>query len=103
MKKSELRQIIQEEIKKLLEVQQLDSEYLQRALKLSAEDLNYDAQEKVLGKLLIYIAARLNQSYPDSDVTQDHITDILKEPITRRLFKKTKMSLSAVMDFVWIK
>lgn len=79
MKKSELIQIIKEEIKKVIkETKGIDSRYFQKSL----DDIIHDVKrnEPQLAKVLTYIKSRLNQSYPNDDITQNDINDILNDP-----------------------
>lgn len=88
MKRSELKEIIRKEVKILMErtVNALDSNYLQRTLNIIKLDLRKDAPN--LAKLLSHLEDRINQSFPDGDVTQKDFNELMGEVNTRKLIQK---------------
>jgi len=56
-----------------------DSQYLQRMIRLTAEDM-LENDDKATSEMIVYIADRLNQSYPDGDVDRETIEQIMREP-----------------------
>jgi len=60
----------------------MDSDYLQRQLKILADDMKDDDPD--VAKAYLFIQHRLNQSFPDGDVSREEIKDILNEPQGRK-------------------
>ena len=84
MKKSELRQIIREEVKNILnERRGIDSHYLQNML----DDLIRDTKrnEPKTSKMLSSLKSRIEQSYPSGQVEREDVDDILNDPRMRRV------------------
>jgi len=77
-----------------------DSDYVQRGLEDLIDDFKRVKEEKHMVPILQWVKDRLNQSFPDGDVTDADITDLLSEPGARSALKKSKMSKSEVADMV---
>jgi hypothetical protein len=60
----------------------LDSDYLQRQLKILADDVKRDEPE--LASAYLFLQHRLYQSFPDGDVSREEIEDLLHEPQGRK-------------------
>lgn len=75
----------------------MDSQYLQRNLKELMDD--FDKSEKYERQFIDNLKARLNQSYPDGDVTMKNIDDIIKEPDMRKLVSKIK-NFKEFLDYI---
>ena len=103
MKLSELREIIREEYQKLNEAKFLDSNFLMRTLDAMISDMK--RFEPNTAKLFKHLYDRINQSYPDGDVTKNNVIDLLKEPSARSLVKKTEKegfkSYYDIVDFIF--
>lgn len=65
-----------------------DSEYIQNSLKRHIEDIKDDNPEYV--EVLEYVINRLNQSYPQGDITKENLLDILSEPSIRKAVSNIK-------------
>lgn len=90
MKRSELKNIIREEIKNLKEARGLDSHYLQKLLGDLYDDMKrYEPDDAAFYQ---FLKDRINQSFPDGDVTRRDIDDILREPQARKVTKKINAS-----------
>lgn len=63
----------------------LDSDYLQRQLKILADDMKRDEPE--VAKAYLFIQHRINQSFPDGDVSREDVEDLLHEPQGRKHLK----------------
>lgn len=63
-------------------MESMDSDYLQRQLKILADDMKDDDPD--VAKAYLFIQHRLNQSFPDGDVSREEIKDILNEPQGRK-------------------
>ena len=79
----------------------LDSHYLQNSIGLVISDIKRDPDEKHMVKVLKFVKDRLNQSYPDGDVTQDNVADLLREPGARNIMKKAGTSYYEIIDYIW--
>ena len=79
----------------------LDSQYLQGQIKRTIRDIKKDPDEKMMVPALKWVGTRLLQSFPDSDVTQDDIYDMLREPGARGVMKKAGTSAYEIIDFIW--
>lgn len=92
MKEQRLREIVREELLKEAEVR--DSPYLQNVIDRMKVDFAGDERE-----FLDYIQLRLNQSYPDGDVTKEDVLQIAKEPSIR----DTALNVDKyeLIDFMW--
>jgi len=77
---------------------EMDSQYLQRNLKITAKDIR--KMEPNLSKLLFKLASRLNQSYPDGDVGIEDIKKLLNEPSMRSLARSVKHLDISLDDYV---
>lgn len=60
----------------------LDSDYLQRQLTILADDMKSD--EPKVAKAYLFLKDRLNQSFPDGDVSMEDVKSILREPQGRK-------------------
>jgi hypothetical protein len=80
----------------------LDSQYLQKSIGYVIDDIKRDPDEKQMVKVLKWVKSRLNQSFPDGDVTQDDIADILREPSARGIMKAAGTSYMEIIDYVWM-
>lgn len=81
-----------------------DSDYLQNALDSLIDDFKSGpAEEKKIVPMLKHVLSRINQSYPDGDVSDSDVADLLREPSSRKVLKKAGMSsseaVSMIMDF----
>jgi hypothetical protein len=81
--------------------QAIDSDYLQRSIKGVISDIKKDPDEKMMVPVLKWINTRLNQSYPDGDVTYENVVDILREVGARGKMKKAGTTYLEIMDFIW--
>ncbi len=61
---------------------EMDSDYLQRQLKILADDMKDDDPD--VAKAYLFIQHRLNQSFPDGDASRADIQDLLNEPQGRK-------------------
>jgi hypothetical protein len=77
-----------------------DSQYVQRGLEDLIDDFKRVPQEKHMVPILRWVMDRLNQSFPDGDVTDADIIDLISEPGARSALKKSKMSKAEVADMV---
>ncbi len=80
----------------------LDSQYLQKVIKDVIKDIKRDPDEKLMVPALKWVGTRLLQSFPDGDVTQEDIYDILREPGARSVMKKAGTSAYEIIEFIWI-
>ena len=80
---------------KLSEIKGYDSQYLQKALRDIADD--DDELEKVLNSL----ADRLNQTFPDGDVSVKDIRTLLNEPDNRKLVTRSPMGREEIIKYIW--
>lgn len=90
-----LRKLVREEIQSLMEQESYDSEYFQDRLKFGMDDLDDQAE----GKLANYLITRLNQSYPDGDITKQDLYDIAQEPQIRDV--ALKADYRKLIDYIW--
>lgn len=88
---------------KLNEVNSLDSDYLMRTIDSIIKDMK--RYEPNTSKLLKHLNGRINQSYPDGDVTKKNVIDLLKEPTMRPLLKKAESegfkSYYEIVDYIF--
>lgn len=85
----------------LSEAAGVDSSYLQRSLDILADDFKRgEKEEKALVPILRHIESRLNQSFPDGDVSSADIEDLLKEVAARKAVKKSGMSIPDLVDMI---
>lgn len=90
-----LRNIIRGELNTIMEQKSYDSQYFQRHLRQALDDFDNVTE----GKLAEYIITRLNQSYPDGDITKQDLYDIAKEPQIRKT--ALKADYREFIDYVW--
>lgn len=76
-----------------------DSQYLSRNAEFLAKDMRRDDPDyaEVMGQ----VATRLNQSYPDGDVSKKEVVDILKDSRIKREMRKINMSAQQIVDELW--
>jgi len=79
----------------------LDSQYLQNSIGLVIDDIKRDPDEKHMVKVLKFVKDRLNQSFPDGDITQEDIANILREPNSRGIMKKAGTSYMEIIEYIW--
>lgn len=84
----------------IIEASGMDSQYVQKGLEALIDDFKREPYEKHMVPVLKFILSRLNQSFPDGDVTDADIQDLLSEPGARSALKKSKMSKFDVSDMV---
>jgi hypothetical protein len=88
-------------LKEARNVRPVDSSYLQRSLDIIADDYKHgEKEEKRLVPIFRHIESRLNQSFPDGDVTAEDIEDLLKEVSSRSAVKKSGMSVPNLVDMI---
>jgi len=96
MKKA--RKIIREELLKEANSQWkkgIDSEYIQRILRINAEDFedSDDQEEASYAIAYDFLADRFNQHFPGNvDITDADLKDIIEEPQFKKLLKRLKIS-----------
>jgi hypothetical protein len=79
----------------------IDSGYLQHSLDMLAKDFRRgEKEERAIVPILRHIESRLNQSFPDGDVSEADIEDLLKEVAARSAIKKSKMSISDIISMI---
>lgn len=80
---NKLRRIIREEIQKLTEADEneaLDAGYVLSLLMTFVED---ESETEAEEEFFEYLYDRVNQSYPDGDITIEDLYDIASEPMIR--------------------
>tara|TARA_Y100000310_G_scaffold311065_1_gene356984 strand:- start:926 stop:1561 length:636 start_codon:yes stop_codon:yes gene_type:complete len=81
--RSQLKEIIREEIQKLNEKREIGGYYLMKQLKDLANDAKRNRERK-LEKGLMYLHSRINQSYRDIDLSAKDVLDLFNDPRGRR-------------------
>ena len=77
-----------------------DSQYVQNGLESLIDDFKREPYEKHMVPILKYVMDRLNQSFPDGDVSKADIVDLISEVGARKALKQSKMSKFDVADMV---
>ena len=78
----------------------MDSQYVQNGLDALIGDFKRSKYEKHMVPMLQYIMDRLNQSFPDGDVSKADIIDLATEVGARSHLKKSKLSKYDIADMV---
>ena len=81
--RSQLKEMIREEIQKLNEKRKIDGSYLMKMLKDMAHDAKRSGERK-LAKALMYLYSRINQSHRDDDLDAGDLNDLLNDPRGRK-------------------
>ena len=81
--RSQLKEIIREEIQKLNEKREIGGYYLMKQLKDQAQDAKRSGERKV-AKALMFLYNRINQSARDIDLSADDLNDFLNDPRGRK-------------------
>jgi len=84
--RSQLKEIIREEIQKLNEKREIGGYYLMKQLKDLANDAKRNRERK-LEKGLMYLHSRINQSYRDIDLSAKDVLDLFNDPRGRKYGK----------------
>jgi hypothetical protein len=79
--------------KEIIEAAGLDTTHLQRSCEMMADDFKRgEKEEKAMVPALKWMESRLNQSFPDGDVTDSDLQDLCREVGGRKVLKKAGMS-----------
>jgi len=81
--RSQLKEIIREELLKLNEKREIGGYYLMKQLKDQAQDAKRSGERKV-AKALMFLYNRINQSARDIDLSADDLNDFLNDPRGRK-------------------
>ncbi len=84
--------------KELIEGKKVDSKYLIKTLEDGLDDLM--DEDEGLYNIIKNLTYKLEQSYPDGDITEKELKAILTEPKFRKLIKKAKTSISDVLWWI---
>lgn len=94
-----LRRAIRQEIRSIVsEVlgNELDSQYFMRQVKSGYDDFVDTSDEK---KFINYVIDRVNQMYPDEDISLNDLIKISNEPQIRAVSRR--VNGKALLKFIW--